>query len=84
MLLAPELAGNAALMADFQARFPAMLSPGNFEEVAARHELQTVLGEVPGTLNNAALVRACGAVLGYARATQQGRMPGDGAAGTQI
>lgn len=74
VLLAPELAGNAALMADFQARFPAMLSPGNFEEVAARHELQTVLGEVPGTLNNAALVRACGAVLGYARATQQGRL----------
>ncbi|UQN07795.1 DNA mismatch repair protein MutS [Deinococcus sp. QL22] len=74
VLLAPELAGNAALMADFQARFPAMLSPGNFEEAAARHELHTVLGEVPGTLNNAALVRACGAVLGYARATQQGRL----------
>lgn len=74
VLLAPEMSGNAALLADFQARFPVMLSPANFDEDASRQELQAVLGEVPGTLNSAALVRACGAVLGYARLTQQGRL----------
>lgn len=74
VLLAPELAGNAALLADFQTRFPVMLSPANFDEAGSRDELNTVLGEVPGTLNSAALVRACGAVLGYARITQQGRL----------
>lgn len=74
VLLAPELAGNAALLADFQTRFPVMLSPANFEAAAARAELGAVLGEVPGSLGSSALVRACGAVLGYARLTQQGRL----------
>ncbi|MBB5235306.1 DNA mismatch repair protein MutS [Deinococcus budaensis] len=74
VLLAPELAGNAALLADFQTRFPVMLSPANFGEEAARAELGEVLGEVPGSLGSSALVRACGAVLGYARLTQQGRL----------
>ncbi|WP_049782955.1 DNA mismatch repair protein MutS [Deinococcus geothermalis] len=74
VLLAPELSGNAALLADFQARFPVMLSPANFDEENARQELEAVLGEVPGSLGSAALVRACGAVLGYARLTQQGRL----------
>ena len=74
VLLAPELSGNAALLADFQARFPVMLSPANFEEAAARTELSTVLGDVPGTLGTPALLRACGAVLGYARVTQQGHL----------
>lgn len=74
VLLAPELSGNAALLADFQTRFPVMLSPANFEEAAARTELSTVLGDVPGTLGTRALLRACGAVLGYARVTQQGHL----------
>lgn len=74
VLLAPELSGNAALLADFQTRFPVMLSPANFEEAAARTELSTVLGDVPGTLGTPALLRACGAVLGYARVTQQGHL----------
>ncbi len=74
VLLAPEMSGNPALLSDFQTRFPVMLSPANFEEEAARAELLEVLGEVPGTLNSPALVRACGAVLGYARLTQQGRL----------
>ncbi|WP_051935537.1 DNA mismatch repair protein MutS [Deinococcus sp. YIM 77859] len=74
VLLAPELASNGALLADFQARFPVMLSPANFEAETARQELVQTLAEVPGSLTTAALVRACGAVLGYARRTQQGRL----------
>ncbi|MFC3833235.1 MULTISPECIES: DNA mismatch repair protein MutS [Deinococcus] len=74
VLLAPELAGNAALLADFQARFPVMLSPANFGEAGCRSELDTALGEVPGTLSTPALLRACGAVLGYARLTLQGQL----------
>lgn len=74
VLLAPELASNAALLADFQSRFAVMLSPANFEEEASRQELQEVLGDVPQHLDSGALLRACGAVLGYARLTQQGRL----------
>lgn len=60
MLLAPELSGNPALMADFQTRFPVMLSPANFEEDGCVGELKTVLGEVPGSLSSAALRRPAG------------------------
>ncbi len=74
VLLAPELAGNPALLADFQARFPVMLSPANFEEEVAKAELLAVLGEVPISLGSTALLRACGAILGYARLIQQGRL----------
>ncbi|ACO46519.1 DNA mismatch repair protein MutS [Deinococcus deserti] len=74
VLLAPELAGNPALLSDFQGRFPVMLSPANFAEDASRAELHRTLGEVPGSLNSAALVRACGAILGYARMAQQGQL----------
>ncbi|MGX9687223.1 DNA mismatch repair protein MutS [Deinococcus wulumuqiensis] len=74
VLLAPELGSNPALLADFQTRFPVMLSPANFDEAAAQAEIDATLGEIPETLNTAALRRACGAVLGYARLTQQGRL----------
>lgn len=74
VLLAPELGSNPALLADFQTRFPVMLSPANFDEAAAQAEIAATLGEIPETLNTAALRRACGAVLGYARLTQQGRL----------
>ncbi len=74
VLLAPELSGNPALLSDFQTRFPVMLSPANFEEAGCVDELHAVLGEVPGSLTSAALRRACGAVLGYARVTQQGEL----------
>ncbi|WP_221089155.1 DNA mismatch repair protein MutS [Deinococcus aquaedulcis] len=74
VLLAPELSGNAALLSDFQQRFPVMLSPATFDEARGREELTLTLGEVPGSLSSAALVRACGAVLGYARVTQQGQL----------
>lgn len=74
VLLAPELSGNAALLADFQARFPVMLSPASFEEADALEALRATLGEVPASLSSGALRRACGAVLGYARVTQQGRL----------
>ncbi|MCD0167575.1 DNA mismatch repair protein MutS, partial [Deinococcus sp. 12RED42] len=55
VLLAPELSGNAALLSDFQARFPVMLSPATFDEDAAHAELLTVLGEVSPELASAAL-----------------------------
>ncbi|AFZ68561.1 DNA mismatch repair protein MutS [Deinococcus peraridilitoris] len=74
VLLAPEFEENAALMADFRQRFPLMVSRGSFEEDAAREELQHTLGSVPESLVTSALVRACGAALAYARATQQGRL----------
>lgn len=70
VLLSPELSDNPQLLSDFQRRFPAMLSPANFDEDRARQTLQDVLGEVPGVIagqGSAALLRACGAVLGYAR-----------------
>ncbi|MFC4452756.1 DNA mismatch repair protein MutS [Deinococcus sonorensis] len=74
VLLAPELSGNAALLADFQARFPVMLSQASFDEAQTQRELLDTLGELPASLNSPALLRACGAVLGYARSTQQGRL----------
>ena len=74
VLLAPELSGNAALLAEFQARFPVMLSQASFGEDTARAELLRTLGDLPATLNSSALLRACGAVLAYARGTQQGRL----------
>ena len=74
VLLAPELGGNPALLSDFQGRFPVMLSQASFEQEGARRELLDTLGELPASLNTSALLRACGAVLGYARSTQQGRL----------
>ncbi|WP_407539359.1 DNA mismatch repair protein MutS [Deinococcus radiomollis] len=74
VLLAPELSGNAALLADFQGRFPVMLSQASFDEDAARQELTLTLGDLPASLSSSALIRACGAVLAYARSTQQGRL----------
>lgn len=74
VLLAPELAENAALRADFQARFPVMISPGRFDEDAAREEVRATLGAVPEALGTPALLRACGAALAYARGTQQGHL----------
>ena len=74
VLLAPELSGNPALLADFQGRFPVMLSQASFDEGAARQELTLTLGDLPASLSSSALIRACGAVLAYARGTQQGRL----------
>ncbi len=74
LLLAPELAENAALLAELQARFPVMRSNARFDEDGAREALREVLGELPDFLAPSALARACGAVVGYARATQQGRL----------
>ena len=74
VLLAPELSGNPALLADFQGRFAVMLSQASFGEDACRAELMSVLGDLPASVSTPALVRACGAVLGYARSTQQGRL----------
>ncbi|ADV68142.1 DNA mismatch repair protein MutS [Deinococcus maricopensis] len=74
VLLAPELEGNAALLADFQARFPVMLSHASFDAQDAVGALRDTLGDVPASLSTPALVRACGAVLLYARGTQQGRL----------
>ena len=72
--LAPELSGNPTLLADFQRRFAVMLSQASFGEDACRAELISVLGDLPASVSSPALVRACGAVLGYARSTQQGQL----------
>ncbi len=79
VLLSPELSQNPQLLSDFQRRFPMMLSPASFDEAAARDHLLDVLGEVPGALQDpqtgeahTALLRACGAVLGYARGIASG------------
>jgi len=74
VLLAPEIQENAALLADFRARFAVMLSTGNFEPRAAEEELHRTFTALPDPLTTPALVRACGAVLTYARTTQQGRL----------
>ncbi|WP_293911890.1 DNA mismatch repair protein MutS [Deinococcus sp.] len=72
VLLAPELAENTALLSDFKARFPLMLSQGNFGLEACQAALTAVLGELPGVLGGSeGLTRACGAVLGYARRVHQ-------------
>lgn len=74
VLLAPELSGNSALLADFQQRFPTMLSPANFELATCQQQIVQQFGAIPITLDTTALVRASGAVLGYASMTQQGEL----------
>lgn len=75
VLLAPELYHNPGFLEEFQRRFPVMLSPGRFEEEAAAQALQAQFGALPGGLEHPALLRAAGAVLGYAQATQGGALP---------
>lgn len=76
VLLAPEISDNAALLSDFQSRFPVMLSPANFAEEATRSALSEALGHLPEAIQrNSGLVRACGAVLLYAERVSGGKLP---------
>lgn len=74
LLLAPELQENPTILAEMQGRFPVMRSSASFDESEARQALREVLGELPDFLAPSGLARACGAVVAYARATQQGRL----------
>jgi DNA mismatch repair protein MutS len=75
LLLAPELAANEALRADFEARFPVMRSAAAFELARARAALCGQFGSPPVELDSDALTRAAGAVLAYAAETQRGELP---------
>lgn len=75
VLLAPELYGNEAFREEFQRRFPLMVSPGGFDPPEARAALVQQFGSLPAGLSHSALERAAGAVLAYARATQDGSLP---------
>lgn len=72
VLLAPEISQNDRIMSEFRSRFSLMLSSTSFEVDACERELRTQFGALPEILNTPALVRACGAVLGYARFSLQG------------
>ncbi|PZA08843.1 MULTISPECIES: DNA mismatch repair protein MutS [unclassified Meiothermus] len=75
VLLAPELYTHTAFREEFQRRFPLMLSSAGFEPDVARSALVQQFGAIPPGLNHLALERAAGAVLAYARATQDGALP---------
>jgi DNA mismatch repair protein MutS len=75
VLLAPELYYNQALRESVGSRFTLMQAESRFELDEAQTCLQTHFGALPGELSEPALVRAAGAVLGYALETQQGRLP---------
>lgn len=74
LLLAPEITENPAWLKDFQSRFPLMYSQARFglEESCALLEQQ--FGRIPDSLDSSALIRACGAVLNYARFSLQGEL----------
>ncbi|WP_110886637.1 DNA mismatch repair protein MutS [Deinococcus yavapaiensis] len=74
VLLAPEFEENAALLSDFRAKFPVMISKGSFDEAACEAELRSTFGAIPESLATSALVRACGSILAYTRSTQHGRL----------
>ncbi|HEU4740625.1 MAG TPA: DNA mismatch repair protein MutS [Meiothermus sp.] len=75
VLLAPELYSNEAFREEFQRRFPLMVSPGGFDPQEARATLVQQFGALPAGLHHPALERSAGAVLAYARATQDGTLP---------
>lgn len=75
VLLAPELYANEAFREEFQRRFPLMVSSGSFDPQGARSALVQQFGMLPSGLDHPALERAAGAVLAYARTTQDGALP---------
>lgn len=72
VLLAPELYHNPGFLAEFQRRFPVMLSGGQFDLETARQTLEAQLSNAP---EHPALLRSAGAILGYALQTQNGALP---------
>ncbi len=66
VLLAPELAGNAAFATEFAARFAVMRSSASFDPQDCERVLAVQFGSIPAVLNTESLRRACGAVVAYA------------------
>ena len=66
VLLAPELSGNQAFSSEFGQRFRSMRSSASFEPQDCLQMLEQQFGGVPAGLDSEAILRACGAVLGYA------------------
>ncbi|MBS3968189.1 MAG: DNA mismatch repair protein MutS [Truepera sp.] len=72
VLLAPELYDPLEVREGFTQQLPVMFSQARFELDSATAALLEQFGSVPLTLDTPALRRAAGAILGYARSTQQG------------
>ena len=72
VLLAPELYDPPAVRESFTQQLPVMFSQARFELDSATAALIEQFGSVPLTLDTPALLRAAGAVISYARSTQQG------------
>ncbi len=66
VLLAPELSSNQAFSAEFGQRFRSMRSSASFEPEVCVQMLEKQFGSLPAGLEPEAILRACGAVLGYA------------------
>jgi DNA mismatch repair protein MutS len=66
VLLAPELSGNQAFSSEFGQRFRSMRSSASFEPQDCLQMLEKQFGGLPAGLEPEAILRACGAVLGYA------------------
>ena len=66
VLLAPELSTNQAFSAEFGQRFRSMRSSASFEPEDCVRMLEKQFGGLPAGLDAEAILRACGAVLGYA------------------
>ncbi len=75
VLLAPELYEQEAFRTLFGERFPIMVTQGRFDLAEAGTTLTQQFGALPTGADTEALLRAAGAVLSYARATQRGALP---------
>ncbi|GIW26618.1 DNA mismatch repair protein MutS [Meiothermus sp.] len=75
VLLAPELFHNEAFLAEFQRRFPVMLSEEGFLGEAGQAALQAQFDPLPAGLEHPALLRSAGAVLAYALRVQPNGLP---------
>ncbi len=74
VLLCPEIMENDKMMAEFRSRFSLMFSSTRFDVEHCQLEVAQQFGSVPESLSTPALLRACGAVLGYARFAMQGNL----------
>jgi DNA mismatch repair protein MutS len=72
LLLAPELYDPPEVRESFMRQLPVMFSQAHFELDGATAALIEQFGSAPKALDTPALLRAAGAVIGYARSTQQG------------
>lgn len=75
LLLAPELHAQESFREGCCERFSVMVTRGRFDESEAQGALAGHFGALPTGLDTAALLRAAGAVLSYARHTQRGKLP---------